>query len=87
MILQTRDVSLHTSLLVRRSGFGSTAARIDSLTQESMTQLSQSVETGTPLTDPNLKTLMNSLSSAGAHIQGYPYQTSTYRIEICWLDD
>ena len=81
-VLQKRDVSLHTSLLVRRSGFHSTAARIDSLNHESMVQLLQSVENRTPITDPNLKTLMNSLSSAGAHIHGSPYQKSAYRREI-----
>ena len=84
-ILQRRDVSLHTSLLVRRSGFHSTAARIDLLNEESMAELQQCVENRTPITDPNVKTLMNSLTSAGAHIHGSPYQKSAYRREIFGL--
>ena len=84
-ILQKRDVSLHTTLQVRRSGFHSTAARIDSLDNDSLTQLQQSVENNIPITDPNLRTLMNSLSSTGAHVNGSPYQKKAYRREIFGL--
>ena len=84
-ILQKREVSLHTSLHVRRSGFQSTASSIDALTQESLTQLLESVENRTPITDPNIRKLMNSLSSTGAHIKGSPYQKKCYRREIFGL--
>ena len=84
-ILQRRDVSLHTTLQVRRSGFHSTAARIDSLDNESLAELQQSVESNTPITDPNLRTFMNSLSSTGAYVKGSPYQKKSYRREIFGL--
>ena len=84
-VIQKRDVSYHTSLHVRRPGFYSNAARINSLTQESMQELLKCVESKTPITDPNLKSLMNSLSSAGKNINGSPYQKSTYRRQIFGL--
>merc|ERR1711973_419266 len=62
-VIQKRDVSYHTSLHVRRPGFSSTASRINSLDQESMTQLLNCIENKTPITNPNLKSLMDSLSS------------------------
>merc|ERR1711928_272269 len=84
-ILQRRDVSLHTTLQVRRSGFSSTAARIDLLNSESLAELQQSVENNIPITDPNLRTFMNSLSSTGAQVNGSPYQKKAYRREIFGL--
>ena len=41
-------------------GFNSTAARIDSLNQDSMEQLLTCIQNKTPLIDPNLKSLLNS---------------------------
>ena len=84
-ILQKRDVSLHTSILVRQPGFQATAARIDSLTNESLEQALKAIENNTPVTDPNLNTLTKSLSSAGSHIHGSPYQKSSNRREIFGL--
>ena len=84
-VIQKRDVSYHTSLHVKRPGFSSTASRINSLNQESMTELLKCIENKTPITDPNLRSLMDSLSSAGKHINGSPYQKSTYRREIYGL--
>ena len=84
-VIQKRDVSYHTSLFIRRPGFNTTATRIDSLNQESMSELLKCVENKSPITDPNLRSLMNSLSSAGKHINGSPYQKSTYRREIFGL--
>ena len=84
-ILQKRDVSLHTSLQIRRPGFHSTAARINSLNDESISQLLENTQNKTPVTDPNLRTLMSSLISCGAHIHGSPYQKSSYRREIFGL--
>ena len=84
-ILQRRDVSLHTTLQVRRSGFQSTAARIDSLSNESLAEFQQSVENNTPITDPNLRTFLNTVSSTGAHVKGSPYQKKAYRREIFGL--
>ena len=84
-VIQKRDVSYHTSLHVRRPQFNSTAARIDALNQESMEQLLQCVQNKTPITDPNLRALMDSLNSTGKHINGSPYQKSEYRKEIFGL--
>ena len=84
-ILQKRDVSLHTSILVKRTGFQSTAAQINSLNQEAMDNLIQSVQNKTPITDPNVRALMKTLSTTGAHIKGSPYQKKTYRREIFGL--
>ena len=84
-VLQKRDVSLHSSLLVRKPGFRSTATRIDSLTDESLEQALKAIENNTPVTDPNLKTLIGSLSSAGSNIHGSPYQKSSNRREIFGL--
>ena len=84
-ILQKRDVSLHTSILVRQPGFQSTAARIDSLTHESLEQALKALENNTPVSDPNLSTLTKSLSSAGSHIHGSPYQKASNRREIFGL--
>ena len=84
-VIQKRDVSYHSSLIVSRPGFSSTAASIDSLNQESMTELLKCIENKTPITDPNLKSLMKTLSSAGKHINGSPHQKSTYRREIYGL--
>ena len=84
-IIQKRDVSYHTSLHVRRPGFSSTAARIDSLTQESMTEVLKHVENKTPITDPVLKSIYDSMFSAGKHVNGSPFQKSTYRRQIFGL--
>ena len=84
-IRQKRDVSLHTTLQSRRAGFYSTAARIDLLTSDSLAELQKSVENNTPITDPNLRTFMNTLSSTGAHVNGSPYQKKAYRREIFGL--
>ena len=55
------------------------------LNNESLAELQQSVENNTPITDPNLRTFMNSLSSTGAHVNGSPYQKKSYRREIFGL--
>ena len=84
-VIQKRDVSFHTSLHVRKAQFGSTASHIQSLTPESMEQLLKCVQDKTPITDPHLKALMDTLSSTGKHINGSPFQKSTYRKEIFGL--
>ena len=81
-VIQKRDVSYHTSLHVRRPQFHSTASHIQMLTPESMEQLLKSVQDKTPITDPNLRALMDSLSTTGKHVNGSPYQKSTFRKEI-----
>ena len=78
-VIQKRDVSYHTSLHVRRPGFDSTATHINSLTSQSMQNLLKCVQDKTPITDPNLRALMDSLNSTGKHINGSPYQKSNYR--------
>ena len=50
-----------------------------------MAELLKCVENKTPITDPNLRSLIDSLTSAGKHINGSPYQKSTYRREIFGL--
>ena len=84
-VIQKRDVSYHTSLHVRRREFDAAATRIDALTAESMDELTNCVQNKTPITDPNLRTLLDSLNSTGKHINGSPYQKSTYRREIFGL--
>ena len=84
-VIQKRDVSYHTSLHVRKPGFDATARSIDTLNTESMEQVLKSIEQKKPITDPNLKKLMDSLSSAGRNINGSPYQKSTYRRQIFGL--
>ena len=84
-VIQKRDVSYHTSLYVRRPGFNTIATGIDSLNQESINELLNCVQNKTPITNPNLKSLLNSLSSTGKFINGSPYQKSTYRREIFGL--
>ena len=84
-VIQKRDVSYHTSLHVKRPAFNTTATRIDSLTPQSMEDLLKCVQNKTPITDPNLRALMDSLSSAGKHINGSPYQKSMKRKEIFGL--
>ena len=81
-ILQRRDVSLHTTVLVRQPGFNSTAARIDSLTTESLEQAMLAVQNDTPVNDPNLSALMNNLSSAGSKVKGSPYEKAFNRREM-----
>ena len=82
-VIQKRDVALHTSLqVVKKPDYRSTAACIDSVTPESLDQVLKSVENRTPVTDPNIKKLMSTLSSAGAQINGSPYQKSANRREI-----
>ena len=46
-VLQKRDVSLHTSILIRQPGFNSTARHIDSLTNESLEQALLAIENNT----------------------------------------
>jgi len=84
-VLQKRDVSLHTSLLVQRPAFHSTATDIDKVSHQDLVQVMESVEKKTPITDPNLKKLMKSLTSAGAHIRSSPYCKQGYRREIFGL--
>ena len=84
-VIQKRDVSYHTSLHVKRPQFNTTASCINSFTSESMDELLKCVQNKTPITDPNLRTLMDSLSSTGKHINGSPYQKSTKRNEIIGL--
>merc|ERR1712168_642425 len=50
-----------------------------------MTHLLKSLKDKTSITDPNLRSLMDSLGSAGKHINGSPFQKSTYRKEIFGL--
>ena len=50
-----------------------------------MTDLLHCIENKTPITDPDLRNLMDSLGSAGKHINGSPFQKSTYRKEIFGL--
>ena len=84
-ILQKRAVSLHTTVLVRQPGFNSTAARIDSLTPESLEQALRAVQNNTPVNDPNLRALTNNLSSAGSKVKGSPYEKAFNRREIFGL--
>ena len=84
-IIQKRDVSYHTSMYVRKPGFDATARSIDALNSESLEQVLKCIENKIPITDPNMKKLMDSLSSAGKHINGSPYQKSTYRRQIFGL--
>ena len=85
-VLQKRDVALHTSLqVVRKRDFHSTATRIDSVTNEDLQQVVRCVENRTPVTAPNVKKLMDSISSVGAHINGSPYEKSRNRREIFGL--
>ena len=46
--IQKQDVSYHTRLHVKRPGFNSTAAGIDSLTPDSMEELLTCVQNKTP---------------------------------------
>ena len=79
-VLQRRNVALHTSLqVVNKPNYRSTAARIDSITNETLEELVRSVENRTPITDPNVKKLMSTLSSAGSQITGSIYQKSCNR--------
>ena len=84
-VLQKRDVSLHTSILIRQPGFNSTARHIDSLTNELLEQALLAIENNSGITDPNLRTLTNNLSSAGSHIKGSPYEKANNRREIFGL--
>ena len=84
-IIQKRDVQYHTSLYVRRSGFGSTARSILALDTEDLKQVLKCIEQKRPITDPNMKKLLKSLSSAGKNIKGSPYQKATYRRETAHL--
>ena len=85
-VLQRRNVALHTSLqVVNKPNYRSTAARIDSITNESLEELLRSVENRTAITDPNIKKLMSTLSSAGSQITGSIYQKSCNRREIFGL--
>ena len=45
----------------------------------------RAVENNTPITDPNLRTLTNNLSSSGSHIKGSPYEKGSNRREIFGL--
>ena len=85
-VLQKRDVALHTSLQVaQKPNFSLTAAQLDSITTESLDQAMDAVANKTPVTDPNVKKLMNCLSSAGSHVRGSPYEKSANRREIFGL--
>ena len=81
-VLQKRDVSLHTSILVRQSGFHGVAAQMDQLTHDSLVKLLESIRNKTSLSDPSLKVLLNNLSSTGGKIHGSPYCKKSYRREI-----
>jgi len=50
-----------------------------------LVQILQAAENKTPVRDPNLQTLMKSLTSAGKHIRGSPYCKQGYRKEIFGL--
>lgn len=84
-VLQKREVSLHTSLLIRRPSYCQSANSIDRLTHQDLLQILQAEENKTPVRDPNLQTLMNNLTSAGKHIRGSPYCKQGYRKEIFGL--
>ena len=72
-VLQKRDVSLHSSFLVRRSGFhASSAEQIGKLNHDSLVKVIASLEKNVPVTDPNLQALLKSLSTTGAKILGIP---------------
>ena len=71
--------------VVQKPNFHSTAAQLDSITTESLDQAIQAVANKTPVTDANVKKLMNCLSSAGSHIKGSPYEKSANRREIFGL--
>ena len=80
-VLQKCNVSLHTSIVIRCPGFHNSAKQID-LTHETLVKLLQSIENKSAVTDPNLKTLLNNLSTIGAKITGSPYCKKSYRREI-----
>ena len=85
-ILQKRDVSLHTSLIIRRPGFHSTASQINTITHDTLVKLAEAVEKGsTTFQQSNLKSLMKNLNSIGSHIRGPPYQKASYRRVIFGL--
>ena len=84
-VLQKRDVSLHTSIHIRHSRFHTAAAQMGQLTHDSLVKLLESIDKKTPVNDPNLKVLLNNLSSTGAKIQGSPYCKKSYRREIFGL--
>ena len=67
-----------------KAGFASTASRIDALNQESMNELLKCVEDKTPITNPNLKALMNTLSSAGKdRVEERMQQSASVKSSIC----
>ena len=55
------------------------------MTSESLEQALLAIENNAGITDPNLRTLSNNLSSAGSHVKGSPYEKVNNRREIFGL--
>ena len=84
-VIQKRDVSYHTSLHVRRPAFSSTAVQIDALTPQAMEEALQCLQNKTPITNPGMRALVDSMTSAGKHVKGSSFQKAVYRKEILGL--
>ncbi|XP_066919049.1 uncharacterized protein [Clytia hemisphaerica] len=88
---RTPAVSLKTyirhllSIADKRPTFHSSALDIDKVSHQDLVQVVQSVGKTNSITDPNLRTLMRTLTSAGANIRGSPYCKQGYRREIFGL--
>ena len=65
--------------------YRTSALDIDKLSHQDLVQIVESVEKKNTIADPNLRTLMRTLTSAGANIRGSPYCRQSYRREIFGL--
>ena len=84
-VLQKREVSLHTTLLVRQPKFfnSNSANQIrSSTTHSSLVKICEAFDKNRAIKDENLKILLNYLSSTGSRIQGSVYSRKSYRREI-----
>ena len=84
-VMQKRDVSLHSSLLLRSPRSHLVANQIGHLSHDTLVTLLQSLEQKTSAVDSRVKVLLDNLSSTGAQINGSPYCKKRYRREIFGL--
>ncbi len=80
-VLQKREISLHTAMIVRQPRFSSTAARLSTLTSKQLDSAMASLANEN-VQDPIVKLLLDQIYVVGKRRKGSPYKKKSYRQEM-----
>ena len=81
-VLQKREVSLRSSLMLTHTNFADASSKINNVTHETLVKLCDTVAGKTSCDDDNVKALLEKLTSVGSKIQGSAYARKVHRREI-----